>query len=235
MGCTSSTETGGKQVTRSTLLRPTTFVVVDDHQLFRHGVIAVIEQLSNFVLAGQGESSRDAIELARSHRPSLLLLDVELDERPASSTIRHIKRESPETTIVMLTMHHAPVLKKELLDAGAHAFFSKTIAIDSLVAGLRAMQGQPGAAHKAEPGGDLGLNTNLTFREAQVLRLIAEARTNRDIGQRLSIAEGTVKRHTSSIFQKLSVSSRMEAASRAELLGFFHDESEAPSVLSATE
>ncbi|SEI07541.1 DNA-binding response regulator, NarL/FixJ family, contains REC and HTH domains [Leifsonia sp. CL147] len=133
----------------------------------------------------------------------------------AQVTIAAVKRSSPETRIIVLTMHNDDVLESSLNRAGADAFLSKTIAISDLVAvTLNVLAGRPVQIAPAR-----GADRSMTSREAEVLRLVAQASSNRDVASKLNIAEGTVRRHLSSIFGKLGATSRWDAVRKAERLG----------------
>jgi DNA-binding NarL/FixJ family response regulator len=127
----------------------------------------------------------------------------------------------------MLTMHRDSVLKEELLAAGAFVYLTKTTPSAELVqtvllAGAVARGELPAPEPSAGPVRRRG--SILSAREEEVLHLLAQARSNRDIAEAMSIAEGTVKRHTSSIYAKLGARSRMEAVRKAVLLGIFSRE-----------
>ena len=133
----------------------------------------------------------------------------------ARVTIRRLIRDVPRTRIVVLTMHQDAILERELLDAGASVYLNKAIGSRELVAAVRqAMSaGQKSSHHRdADPIGSV-----LSPRELDVMRLIASANSNQAIAQELCIAQGTVKRHVSSIFAKLGVTSRMGAVVAARL------------------
>ncbi len=203
---------------------PVSILIVDDHDLFREGVAAILGHDPRIAVVGEGSSSHDAVALTASLDPDVLLLDVELPGGPARATVARIHRSSPRTRIVMLTMHRDGVLKDELLAAGAFAYLTKTTPSAELVQTLllagavaRGLKSAPErSARVVRRGASI-----LSAREEEVLHHLAQARTNRDIAVAMSIAEGTVKRHTSSIYAKLGARSRMEAVRKAMLLGIF--------------
>jgi DNA-binding NarL/FixJ family response regulator len=124
----------------------------------------------------------------------------------------------------MLTMHRDSVLKEELLAVGAFAYLTKTTPSAELVRSVlhagAVARGLTPAPERSAPAARRRASI-LSAREEEVLHLLAQARTNRDIAGAMSIAEGTVKRHTSSIYAKLGARSRMEAVRKATLLGIF--------------
>jgi DNA-binding NarL/FixJ family response regulator len=202
---------------------PVTIVIVDDHGLFREGVAAILRLDPRIAVVGEGSSAQDAVSLTASLAPDVLLLDAELPGSPARATVARIHRSYPRTRIVMLTMRRSSVLKDELLAAGAFVYLTKATPSAGLVQAVlfagAVARGLKAAPESARAG--RRRTSILSAREQEVLHLLAEARTNRDIAEAMSIAEGTVKRHTSSIYAKLGARSRMEAVRKALLLGIF--------------
>lgn len=196
-----------------------TVILADDHLLFRQGVRSLIE--TEFDVVGEASTGDEALELAHNHEPDVLLLDVEMPGPTAEQNITRIRRAAPATAIVVLTMHTDAVLERQLLRAGASQFISKTIDGVSLQKVVADAEVGPTTAL---PGlvTDASNDHILTSREREVLRMIAQAYTNRDISRRLSIAEGTVKRHTTNIYAKLGATSRIDAVRKAATLNLFN-------------
>ncbi|WP_370053423.1 response regulator [Leifsonia sp. EB41] len=183
-------------------------VLADDHALFRKGVRALIERY--FDVVGEASDGDAAIRLAVDTAPDVLLLDVEMPGPPPEQTITTVRRRSPTTAVIILTMHTDAVLQRQLTRAGASAFADKSISEDALHRLIAAAR-----PHAASPP-DEGLQKSppdrvLTERELEVIRMIAQAYTNREISKRLNITEGTVKRHTTNIYAKLQATSRIDA------------------------
>lgn len=194
-------------------------VVIDDHTLFREGLRGLLEDRLSVV--GEGGSSSDALRLVREHEPDVLLLDVEIPGAPAEQTIAQIRRSHPAVAIVVLTMHSDSVLQRQLVRAGASQFVVKTVSGEALVSIVE--EATPGCG-EAEARGAADDNAGLlTVREREVLRMIAQAYTNREISVRLRIAEGTVKRHTTNMYLKLGATSRIDAVRKAARLGLLSD------------
>jgi DNA-binding NarL/FixJ family response regulator len=185
-----------------------TVVLADDHALFRKGVRALIER--DFDVVGEASDGDAAIRLAVDTAPDVLLLDVEMPGPPPEQTISTVRRRSPTTAVLILTMHTDAVLQRQLLRAGASAFADKSISEDALHRLIAAARPQAAslpdeALQKSQP------DRVLTDRELEVIRMIAQAYTNREISKRLNITEGTVKRHTTNIYAKLHATSRIDA------------------------
>ncbi|TFB97676.1 MULTISPECIES: response regulator transcription factor [unclassified Cryobacterium] len=194
-------------------------VLVDDHALFRSGLSLLLQQDERITIVAEGESGEQAVILALEHRPDVLLLDVEMAGASAESTLRQIARKAPDVAVIILTMHRDSVLRQELLRAGAAAYFTKDVASHDLIAAILA----PSRPQTTTAGGDEPARPNklLSDREMQVLRMVGQAASNKDISSRLSIAEGTVKRHTTNIYAKLGATSRIDAIRKAARLGLF--------------
>jgi len=192
-----------------------TIVLVDDHALFRRGVRTVIAQ--KFTVLAEGGTAGDAVELTTRLRPDVLVLDVSIPGAPAIETVRRVQRDSPATAIVILTMYSDRGLERQLLSAGASAFLTKTISESELANALA-------TATPRSHNDDISSSGRreakiLTDRELEVLRLIALAHTNAEIASILHLAEGTVKRHTTNIYDRLGAVSRIDAVRKAERLG----------------
>jgi len=195
-------------------------VIVDDHRLFREGLHGILSRDATLNVVGEGDSSASARSLVADLRPDVLLLDVEMPGLPAESTVRWVRRTHPDTAVVILTMHVDRILEGRLRAAGAAHYLQKTIASADLLAVVRTVRPWelvPVGSESSEPAA----SPLLTARESEVLRLVALAYSNREIGLQLVLAEGTVKRHVSNIFVKLDATSRMGAVRRATALGLF--------------
>jgi len=200
--------------------RRITVAIVDDHALFRTGLRLLLEQDPRVCVSGEGASGKEALEIAESLAPEVMLLDVEMDRTSADATIRTIVRTAPSVRIIVLTMHRDSVLRRQLLQAGAVDYLTKDVPghelVDHIVQAARNAQPRAIARYLEPRAPDL-----LSQRELQVLRMIGQARSNKDIAALLSIAEGTVKRHTTNIYTKLGARSRIDAVRKASRLGLF--------------
>lgn len=189
-------------------------LIIDDHQLFRAGLIELFRQVPNFEVVGEAGDPETGLRLARLIGPDLTILNVELDGQPVTTTIKRLQREASSSRILVLTMQVDKVLERAVLEAGASAFVPKTSSIHDLLRAMRMVwEGtEPSASSRRA-------SSPLTRREAEVLQQLRQARSNKEIAEHLGIAESTVKRHTGSIYQKLGVTSRMTAAVAAQRLG----------------
>src|SRR5690348_6058686 len=104
----------------------TSIVVVDDHNLFRAGLIELLGSVSDYTVSGDGGSGLDAIALASKHRPHVVLLDVEMPGPEAPAIVRRISATSPDSKVIVLTMHDDPEILRSLIDAGAAGYLLKS-------------------------------------------------------------------------------------------------------------
>ncbi len=196
------------------MMAPVRVVLVDDHHMFREGVSALLACDPRVLVVGECATSEEAFRLVIELKPDVLVLDVELDGSPARSTISRIRRHTTDTRIVILTMHRDSVLREELLRAGASDYLTKNLSTKELVDTIAGNSGAQLRTVAAKESVHL-----LSAREHEVLVLMAQARSNRAIGEMMNIAEGTVKRHANNLFSKLQVNSRMDAVRRGKRLG----------------
>lgn len=194
-------------------------MIVDDHALFRAGLALVLEQDQRISVVGQGRTGKEAVDLAHELAPEVLLLDVEMgDGNSADKVIRQIGRSAPTVRVVVLTMHQDTVLRNVLIQAGAVGFVTKNVLGSELVTFIESIRHRKRISAVGVPPMTKQKDL-LSDRELQVLLLIGQAQSNRGISEQLSIAEGTVKRHTTNIYSKLEATSRIDAVRKASRLG----------------
>lgn len=196
---------------RSTVIR---IVIADAHELVRRGLIALLATRVDVRVIGETANSIDTLQLVSELSPDVLLLDIGVDDDvPAAARIRTLRRLCPQTQVVVLTTQPDEILHETLQTAGASACITTAASLDDLSAAI-------GAAHSRVAGSRTERPRELlSVREREVLRLLALGRSNRAVAAELTIAEGTVKRHTNSIYRKLQVGSRIEAVNKALLIG----------------
>ncbi|NTW98149.1 MAG: response regulator transcription factor [Oscillochloris sp.] len=205
-------------------------IIADDHEFTRIGLRTMLESEPDFELAGEATNGHEAVDLCRQVQPDLALLDIRMPVMDGLAATRLIKQVSPHTRVAIVTMHENPDYLVEALRAGVTGYVLKDSTRRTFVAAVRqvlrgetfinsAMTAQllQRLAATAEP--PLETHVQLTRREQEVLGLIAQGKTNREIGQLLTISLGTVKIHVEHIIGKLGVSDRTQAAVRAIELG----------------
>lgn len=196
-----------------------TIGIVDDHPLFREGVSRSLSEVDDFVVIGEGASSDDAIRLAASDRPSVLLLDVSMPGGGLEA-ISSVLSRSPETRVLMLTASEEVDTLSAALQRGAAGYVLKGIGSRGLAEAIRAVvRGSkfvsPAMSAKVMErslGAQSSPKASLTPREFEVMELVAEGLSNKHIGLRLDLQEKTVKHHMTQILLKLGVTNRTEAA-----------------------
>jgi DNA-binding NarL/FixJ family response regulator len=206
---------------------PIRIIVVDDHTLFRTGVIELLQSVPTFEIIAEGASGPDAITLAYEKQPDVLVLDVEMPGPGAAATIRTVLEVSPSTRIVVLTMHDDPTLVRSLFEEGAVGYLLKSAGRSELAAAISAAARNESSvllSVSRDTVMNLGRSatassSSLSAREVEVLLLLARAHTNREIAINLQISEGTVKRHLANIYNKLGATSRIDAVRRGVQLG----------------
>jgi NarL family two-component system response regulator LiaR len=201
----------------------TTILIADDHEVVRNGIRSYIETIPDFHVVGEASSGEDALKMVSDLIPDILLLDLIMPGMDGIETTRRVKRISPRTQVVVLTSYHEDVHIFPALKAGAISYILKDMKMDKLVEALRrALQGEvtlhPLVAARVlqnirgENSEDPPLFTELTERETDVLKLIANGLTNSQIAEKLVISENTVKGHVSNILSKLHLADRTQVA-----------------------
>jgi DNA-binding NarL/FixJ family response regulator len=190
---------------------------VDDHPLLREGIGAIINSQPDMSVVAEASNAREAIQQFRSVRPDVTLMDLRLPDKSGIDTLIAIRNEFPDARIIMLTTFDGDVEIQRALEAGARGYVLKNTPAKELLKVIRQVHSGTKcippqvAASLAEHVAD----EDLTDRETQVLSQIAEGNRNRDIAERLFIAEETVKVHIRHIMDKLGASDRTQAVAIA--------------------
>jgi NarL family two-component system response regulator LiaR len=200
-----------------------TVLVVDDHEVVRLGLRGYLDALPGFAVVGEAESGEAAIRLAAEHIPDVVLMDLVMPGMDGVEATRRVKNTSPRTQIVVLTSYHQDEHIFPALKAGATSYILKDIKMDELADAVRrAARGEatlhPSVAARViqelhgPRGVELNPFTELTNREMEVLRLIANGLSNSEIAEELVISGNTVKGHVSNILSKLHLADRTQVA-----------------------
>lgn len=204
-------------------------VIVDDHPLFRDGVVNTLNNQPDIDVVGEGASADDAVRLAKELLPDMILIDISMPGGGLEA-VRRIAASVPITSIVMLTASEHEEDVTAALKAGARGYIVKGVAARELVSIVRSIHAGEvyvtpslaatllfeltGATSRPQPGGNP--LDELTERERQILERVAAGDSNKEIGTALFITEKTVKHHMTNILQKLQVRNRVEAALLAQ-------------------
>lgn len=199
-------------------------VVIDDHSLFRAGVIQTLELDPDIKVVGEGGTGDKAVELAERLRPDIILLDISMPGNGIEAA-RRIAARAGAPRIIMLTVSEDDDSVIEALEAGAVGYILKGIeslhlitavksvaAGDSFVSPNLTMRLLSGVRNKLTPG----MLDRLTVQEQRILRLVAQGLSNREVGERIGVLEKTVKFHMTRIMAKLNVRNRVEASLLAQ-------------------
>jgi DNA-binding NarL/FixJ family response regulator len=210
---------------------PARVIIADDHELARAGLRSMLAGEPGIEVVGEAVNGREALNLCRRLEPELALLDMRMPEMDGLAATRAIKKACPTTSVIIVTMHENPDYLFEALKAGAAGYLLKDVSQREVVAAVqRVLRGEallnPELATQLlrrlageTPSGTGRAPERLTPREHEVLRLLAQGQTNREIAKALVVSVGTVKVHVEHIIAKLGVSDRTQAAVRAVELG----------------
>ncbi|MBO0707682.1 MAG: response regulator transcription factor [Candidatus Dormibacteraeota bacterium] len=199
-------------------------LIVDDHEVVRDGLRAMLSAQSGFHVVGEAASVHQATAAAESLRPDVIIMDVRLTDGSGIDATRDIRAQRPETRVLMLTSYADDEALFASIMAGASGYVLKQIRMGELINAVRAVAAGQSLLDPAVTSAVLerlrrGKHllrdeklSRLTPQEERILELVAEGQTNRDIGLALHLAEKTVKNYVSTILSKLEVARRAEAA-----------------------
>jgi DNA-binding NarL/FixJ family response regulator len=198
-------------------------LIADDHEMLRRGLRQTLEQHPKWEICGEACNGRQAVEIAEKTLPNVALVDLSMPEMNGLEATRAIKKVSPNSEVLILTVHETDSLIRDVLSAGARGYLLKTDPARQIVAAIEAL-----AEHKPyftwnvsktmldsylarESGTDRPpILSHLTSRERQVLQLLAEGRSNRAVSVLLGISVKTVETHRAAIMKKLGIGSIAE-------------------------
>ena len=203
------------------MTEPIRIVIADDHPLFREGVFHSLASQPDLVVVGQAESGEEALRLASDLVPDVVLLDIGMPGWGGLATVEKLSQACPATKVVMLTVFDDEDRLLAAFKAGARGYVLKGLPARDLAHIVRVVAAGDVYVSPTLAAGMLRELTSkrpqnplseLSEREREVLSLVAEGLTNREIGERVHLAEKTVKHHMTNILGKLHVRSRLEAA-----------------------
>ena len=208
----------------------TRIMLADDHEVVRKGLRVMLETRECWSVCGEASNGREAVRLAAELQPDIAVLDLSMPELDGLEATRQIKREAPGTEVLVFTMHDTPRMVREVLAAGARGYVLKSDAVRHLFSAVEALsEHKPyftstvsesilegylqfvsgdDRASAQKPAG--GAPNPLTRREREIVQLLAESLTNKEIAARLSISVKTVETHRGAIMRKLGLSSIVE-------------------------
>jgi len=199
-------------------------MLVDDHPAFRKGMAALIESEPGLEVVGQTGDGAEALELYRQKNPDIVLMDLRLFGLGGVEATMAIRKEFPDARIIVLTTFDTDEDIYRAVQSGAKSFLLKDTPEDELAATIRAVHaGEPALPAKmAKRLAERQQRADLSPRETEVLQLLTKGRSNKEIASSLFISEDTVKAHLKTLFAKLKVQDRTEAAISAIRHGIVH-------------
>jgi two-component system, NarL family, response regulator len=201
--------------------QPIRVLIAEDQSLVRRGLVAIVNMEEGALVVGEASDGAEAVELWRSLKPDVVLMDLRMPETDGLDAIRLIRAEDPRAAIIILTTYDHDEDVYAGLRAGARAYLLKDVQPEELFKCIRAVhRGETYLQSKIAAKLALRVQEEaLTEREVQILGLLAEGKSNKGIAQALFISESTVKTHLKSLFTKLDATSRAEAIAFAARRG----------------
>jgi len=209
-------------------------LIIDDHPLFREGLKAIIGRNPRFQVIGEAGTAQEGLQMARRHQPNLILLDISLPDRNGIQLTRDIRALLPDTRILIVSMHAKIDYIAEAFQAGATGYVVKESAAERLLKGIeyvlrgdyfldssvsrQVVKRLMESPAKEEKISDAGYGS-LSAREQEVMRLLAEGLSRKEIAQRLFISPKTVENHRTNIMNKLGLHGTMDLIRYAARLG----------------
>jgi DNA-binding NarL/FixJ family response regulator len=199
-------------------------LLVDDHELIRRGLRYALSRDDDFHVVGEAAGVAAALEAAESLRPDVVIVDVRLPDGDGFDLTRRLRQAYPDVGIVIVTMHTGDDDLLRALDSGASAFVSKSAPVSEVAAAARYAATTPNAFTATDLGGVLERRlrpdkTRITEREDQVLQMLADGMTVPSVCRTLVMSQSTVKKHITSLYEKLGARSRSQALMTASQLG----------------
>jgi DNA-binding NarL/FixJ family response regulator len=203
---------------------PLRILIADDHELVRKGLRAVLQSRAGWQVCAEATNGREAVDAARQTRPQVAVMDLTMPELNGLEATRQIRRLLPHCEVLILSMHHSEQLVHEVLSAGARGYLLKSDAGEAIITALEHLaEHKPFFSSKvSQVLLDAYLNPDrsgtprdsqhgtLTTRERQIVQLIAEGRSSKEIAAALGISEATTETHRSNLMRKMGVHSVSE-------------------------
>jgi DNA-binding NarL/FixJ family response regulator len=194
----------------------TKLLIAEDHTIVREGIRALLSKQLNFEVIGEAEDGLAAVKLASSLKPDVVVMDISMPNLDGLAATRHLKKQCPEIKVLILTMHASEEYVYQILKNGADGYVVKDAAYEELIAAIEAVtrgkkylspsiSGEVIDRYLREPQSSRGPLDKLTPKEKEVLRLIAEGHTNKEMAKKLFVSVKTVEFHRSNLMKKLDI------------------------------
>jgi two-component system response regulator DevR len=211
-------------MTGDTVVRPLRLLVVDDHEVVRQGLVALLDRRQGFEVVAEAGTAAEAVDQASRHEPDIVIMDVRLPDGSGVEACREIRAQHPATRVVMLTSYPDEEAVLSAIVAGASGYLLKQVRARDLVSAIEAVgRGEslldPAVTEKVlervrriATGAAADDLAALTSQEQKILLLVAEGKTNKEIAAEIFLSDKTVKNYVSSILSKLNLERRAQAA-----------------------
>ncbi len=195
-------------------------LLADDHTLLRNGISAILEDEPDMIVIGEADNGREAVQLAGQLKPNIVLIDIAMPLLNGLEATRQIKHEHPEISVLVLTMYDNEEYFRKMLEVGASGYIIKRAAATELVSAIRAVYNGEAVLSPAitrllledylnhDSHSEKDDPNALSSREREVLQLIAEGKTSREIAEILNLSVKTVQSHRTNLMQKLDLHDR---------------------------
>jgi DNA-binding NarL/FixJ family response regulator len=197
-------------------------LIADDHEIVRRGLRSILAVRTDWEVVGESITGRQAFEDARDLKPNLIIMDIGMPELNGLDATRLILKDYPQVEVLILTMHESEQLIREVLDAGARGYMLKSDAGKDLIAAIESLRNHKpyfttrvsevvltgylkGAT--GQPEGEIAPHSRLTMREREIVQLLAEGKSNKEVASALNISVKTAETHRSRIMAKLQLRS----------------------------
>ncbi len=189
-------------------------VLVDDHHIVRAGIRYFVERLSDYEVVAEGRDGEDVLPLVEEHQPDVLITDISMRRMSGLEALPEVKKQFPETAVIVLSMHNGKQVVRSAMEAGAQGYLVKDaaesemeLALDTVTGGVRYLSPQVSASLLDEVFSppDPASEPSLTARQREILRLIALGRNTKQIAYELGVSNKTVESHRSQLMERLDI------------------------------
>ncbi len=197
-------------------------LLADDHTMFRQGLATLLASYEGVEVVAETTNDEGTVTLAQENKPDVVIMEVQMPPERAKENLKRMREVSPPPKVIIVTMFEDPRYVRELMSVGASAYLVKSSSVEHLLATIRTAVFDPEAENVVVgmPRGMLektetGANGTVSARELEILLLAARGLSNRQIAQKINVADATVKRHLANAYNKMEVGSRGEAVRKA--------------------
>jgi len=197
-------------------------LIADDHEVVRRGITSLLSSRRGWVVCAEARTGREAVALAAQHRPDIVIMDIRMPELNGLEATRQIRKMLPQTQVLVLSLHYSDQLVREIVDAGARAYVLKSDASTEVLTAIEALAKRrsfftSGAAKTLIDGFSKPVSAQtplmhkfLTAREREIVQLVAEGKSSKEVAVALEISVKTAETHRSNIMRKLEIHSVSE-------------------------